>query len=144
MFLCVQSLKVTYHSEAVEKDDEAKVDQGSPGQEWLHGALENESVAVNALGIEGLLEIDVGNADAAPGEELGNGDQVLEPGEDQVGARATAHVGEKTERRSNCDAPVWNTILGALEQEARGLANLGNTEKITGAGVQESVTRRSG
>jgi hypothetical protein len=72
-------------SKAVEEDDQTKVDQGEPSKVWLIRRPEHQSLAINTLRNESLAELDVGNANAAPGEELGNGGEVLEPQKDVVG-----------------------------------------------------------
>lgn len=90
------------------------------------------------------IEADVCKANTGPGEALRDGGEILEPGEDKVGAGAQTHEGEEGDGGGNGDAVVGNTRLGALEEEARGLAELGNTEEVTGAGVQEGITGRGG
>ena len=42
--------------------------------------------AGDALGAEGGVEAQVGDGDGDPGEDLGDGGEVLEPGEDFCGA----------------------------------------------------------
>lgn len=86
------------------------------------------------------METDVTQADAAPGEALGDGDQVLEPYEDLVCAGTQAHEGEQGEDSCDTDTVVWHTGLGALQEELGGLAVLSDTEEITRAGVQECVS----
>lgn len=78
--------------EAVEEDDDGEEDEGEPGGVGLEGGLEDESVAVDALCLEGFVELDVGDADADPAEEGGDCGQVLEPGEDYVGAAGGAEI----------------------------------------------------
>jgi hypothetical protein len=80
--------------EAVEEDDQDEVDEGDPGRVWLEPALEDERVSIDALEHQGLAELDEGDADAAPGEEVGNRHQVLEPVEDGVCAGGNTHKGE--------------------------------------------------
>lgn len=57
---------------AVEEDDEGEVDERDPGGVGLEGGFEDERVAVDALGREGFVELDVGNLNGAPGEEGGD------------------------------------------------------------------------
>lgn len=78
--------------EAVEKSDDGEENQREPRGIWLEGGFEDQGVAVDALGLEGGVEADVGNGDGHPGEERGDGDEVLEPFEDDVGARGAGHV----------------------------------------------------
>ena len=78
--------------EAVEDDNEGEVDEGEVGEVWLEGRLEDEGVAVDALGFEGLVELNVCEADAAPGEETGDCGQVLEPFENDVRATGAGQV----------------------------------------------------
>ena len=105
-------------------------------------ALEYERVAVDVLSDECLAEAEVGNADGAPGEELGNGNQVLEPVEDVAGAGRDGHVCKEGDGGGDEDTPDWDTGLGALEKEARSLTDLGKCEQVTGAGEEESVGGR--
>lgn len=58
--------------EAVEDDDDDEEPEGSPGEVGLEGRFEDEGVSVYALGGEGFVELDVGYADTAPGEETGD------------------------------------------------------------------------
>jgi len=73
-------------NKVAEDQDESEVAQGEPGEVRLEGGLEHERVAVNPLGFEGLLELDVGDRNAAPGEKVGSGDEGREPQEDLVAA----------------------------------------------------------
>jgi hypothetical protein len=73
--------------ETVEDDDEQKVGECNPGDVWLTRGLENQGVAINALCFQRFLEAGVGEQDAAPGDQLRDRGQVLEPGEDFAGAR---------------------------------------------------------
>lgn len=62
---------------SVEDDDEGEIKESEPSGVWLEMALEDESVAVNTLCFERLIELDVGEADGTPCEERGDGGQVL-------------------------------------------------------------------
>ena len=130
--------------EAVEEDDEDEVDEGDPGTVRLEPALEDQRVAVDALGDECLAELDERDADAAPGEEVGNGHQVLEPVEDGVGASGHTHEGEQRDGRGDADTVDGNARGCALEKEPGGLSVLRNSKQISGTGVQEGVTSRGG
>jgi len=68
--------------EAVEKDDKREEDKSDPGKVWLEGGLEHKCISINTLGLKRSMELDVGNADGAPGKEGSNGGQVLEPFKD--------------------------------------------------------------
>ena len=57
------------------------------------------------------MEPNVREADAGPGEALGDGGQVLEPGEDEVGAGAQAHEGEEGDGGRDGDAVVGDAGL---------------------------------
>lgn len=104
--------------------------------------LEDERVAVDTLCLEGPVEAEVGDADGAPGEELGNGGEVLEPLEDDGGTLGDGEVGEEGDGGGDEDGVVWDTTLGTLQEELRSLLVLGDTEEVTGTGVQEGVTGR--
>lgn len=62
------------------------------GLKWR---FEDESVAIYALRFERKIEVDIRDAYANPGEEIGNGSQVLEPQEDCSRSRGTAEIGKK-------------------------------------------------
>lgn len=81
--------------EAVEDDDDGEEGESAPGNVGLEGGSEHQGLAIDALGLEGLVELDVGDADRAPGEEAGDGGKVLEPFERFVGAGGggRGHVG---------------------------------------------------
>ena len=70
----------------VEEDDETEEDACCVTKVGLEGGLEGELVAVNALGLAGVVEANVGDADGNPAEERGDGGEVLEPGENLRGA----------------------------------------------------------
>lgn len=129
------------HLEAVEDDDQSEVRERCPGNVWLALAPEEQSAAIDTLKLLCLPEARVGVANGAPGEELGNGGQVLEPGEDCVGASRDAHECEQRDGRGDGYTVVWYTPLRALEKEPGSLAVLGYCEEIAGAGVEESVAR---
>ncbi len=78
--------------EAVEDDDNGEEEEGGIREVWLEWRLEDKGIAVNALSLEGLVELDIRNADTAPGEETGDGCQVLEPGEDDVCTAGARHI----------------------------------------------------
>lgn len=59
--------------EAVEDGDDGEEDEREPGRVWLEGRTEAEGAAVDALGLEGGVEADVGNGDGHPREEGGDG-----------------------------------------------------------------------
>lgn len=67
--------------EAIEEDNETEEGKADPREVGLEWGLEDQGVAVNALGSKGLVELDVGNANRHPGEHRTDSSQVLEPGE---------------------------------------------------------------
>ena len=95
--------------EAVEDDDEGEEDEGGPGGVGLEGRLEDQRVAVDALRLERLVELDVRDADRAPREERRDRRQVLEPGEDHVRPRRAGHVRQERDGGRDADAPVRDT-----------------------------------
>jgi hypothetical protein len=54
------------HIKAIEDDDDSEVPEGHPGEVWLERTLEDKSVAVDALGFQGLMKLDVRNTNRAP------------------------------------------------------------------------------
>lgn len=63
----------------VEQDDQAEENQGSIAEIWLERTLEGQLVAIDVLSMTGVVEPDVRDVDADPGEEGGDCCQVLEP-----------------------------------------------------------------
>jgi hypothetical protein len=129
-------------SETIENDDNREVDKGKPGSKRLKFGLEDKRVPINILSDEGRAEAEISNANCNPSEELGDGDEVLEPAEDILGTAGDDHVGEKRYGRSDGNTVNRNTLLCALEEDLGCLSVLGNTEEISRASVQESVCRR--
>jgi len=66
---------------------QGEVDKGTPSHVWLEWRSEDEGVTVDILGLESLFKPGVCEANGAPCEELGNGNEILEPSENFVGAR---------------------------------------------------------
>ena len=54
--------------ETIEDDDHGEVPECEPRSVWLEARPKHESVAVNSLSLERLVELDVGDADRAPCE----------------------------------------------------------------------------
>ena len=81
--------------EAVEENDDREEEEGKPREVWLEGRLKHEGIAVDSLGLERGVKFDVRDADAAPGEKTGDGGEILEPGEDNIGAAGAGHVCQK-------------------------------------------------
>lgn len=129
--------------ESVEDDDHGEVEEGKPCSVWLETTLEDKSVAVNSLRLERLVELDVGDANRAPCEKGGDGDQVLEPTENSCRAtRANRQVCQAGDGGCDGDAPVWDTGFAAAEEESWSLSVLCKGEEVTGSGVEEGVGGR--
>ena len=54
------------------------------------------------------MEADVSDGDGHPDEEIGDCDEILEPGEDGRGAGGGGHVGEEADGSCDGDAVVWD------------------------------------
>ena len=101
--------------EAVEEEDQGEKDQGDPAEVGLKGRLEDERVAVDALRFERFVELDVGDRNTAPGEEVGNCDEILEPGEGfGRSAGSAAEVGEEGDGGSDEHTPIGDTTVGSV------------------------------
>ena len=61
--------------------------------------------------MQGRVEADVGEGDGHPGEEGGDGGEVLEPGEDCGGARGAGHVGQEGNGGGEEDAVIWDASV---------------------------------
>ena len=127
---------------SIEENDDGKVEEGKPCSVWLETTLEDKGVAVNSLRLERLVELNIGQADRAPCEKGGDGDQILEPSEN--GCRATGSNGQVCQAGDggrDCDTPVWDTSVATAKEESWSLFVLGKSEEVTGSGVEESVGR---
>lgn len=125
-------------------DDDGEVGKGEPGGVGLERALEHQLVAINTLRLQGVVELDVRQADGAPGEELRDRGQIVEPEEDDIGSARAAEVGQERDDRGDADTVVWDTSLGALQEKSGRLLVLRNTEKVTRASKEEGVRGRCG
>jgi len=125
--------------EPVEQQDHAEVGQGDVCSPRLPLALHDEAVAVDTLGDQCLAELDVCDQDVDPGDEVGNGAQVLEPVEDGAGTGAHAHVGKKRDGSGDKDGVVRDTALGTLEEDLGCLTVLGQGEEVTRTTEQEGI-----
>lgn len=91
--------------EAIEEDDNDEEHESDVGGVGLEAGLEDEvGVAVDILRNEGFSKAEVGDEDADPGEEGGDGCEGLEPVEDGGGARRDGHEGEEADTGSDEDA----------------------------------------
>jgi hypothetical protein len=88
-------LSLDEDTETVEDNDDAEVNKSKVRSVWLPLGLEHQGVAINTLRDERSAESEVCNSDGHPCKELSNGDEILEPQEDVVGASADTHVGKK-------------------------------------------------
>jgi len=123
---------IEYDNNAEESDSEPSTICSSPGSE-------NQSVAVNVLGLEGIAETEIGDTDGDPCEKLGNGDEILEPSEGNLGSVADGHICEEGDGCCEGDGVDWDTGLCALEEDLWSLSVLCYTEEITGSSVEEGV-----
>lgn len=82
---------------------------------------------IESLGLETLIEPQIGHADAEPGHQAGDGGHVLEPSEDCVGPGSDAHEGEKCESDGDEEgSPRKATFAGTFE-DLRGISGDGKT-----------------
>ena len=79
--------------EPVQDHDHHEEEQREPGGVGLEGGFEDQGVTGDTLGAQGGVEADVGYRDGHPGEEGGDGCEILEPGEDGGCAGSGGHVG---------------------------------------------------
>lgn len=100
--------------ETVEEGDYGEEEEGEVCREGLEGRFKNKSIAVDALSFQCLMESDICHRNAHPGEEVGDGGQVLEPFEDDVGASGAGQVGQEGDGRGNDDAVNWDPPVSKL------------------------------
>lgn len=92
----------------IEDNNEGEVDEREPSCVWLEPGPEYKSVTVNTLCLQCLVELHICNTDRAPGEEGGNGGQVLEPVEGcgSPTAGIDGEIRETSNRGCDEDAPA--------------------------------------
>lgn len=144
--------------EAVKQDDHGEKGEGEVGRIGLKVGAENQSAPVHALSLQRFVELDVRNGDADPGEQAGDGGQVLEPLEHLGGARRATQISQQGDgcrhqhanvRDSSADGvssyergkmPSESVIpLGTFQQNLRGLAILRQREQVSTPGVEKGV-----
>ena len=71
------------------------------------------------------METDVGQADAEPSDETGDGGHICKPVEHFSCTRADSHVGKEGERRAEGDGDPRKTIFCCFEEYPWGIASSG-------------------
>ena len=90
----IESLRLARESiEPIEQRNSGKEDEAEPRNVGLKGGFEDEGGAGDVLSAERGIKADVGDRDGDPGEDLGDGGKVLEPGKDLCRAGGAGHVG---------------------------------------------------
>lgn len=105
------TLRLRKRLKPIEQDHQHEEEERRPRRVRLERRPENKRVAVHALGLHRAVEPNVREADARPREALRDGGEVLEPGEDEVGAGAQAHEGEEGDGGRDGDAVVGDAGL---------------------------------
>lgn len=103
-FLCLARKRV----EAIEQSNNGEEAEGEPGCVRLEARFEDKRVAVNALSAQSAMEFDVRKRDRHPGQGCGDCCKVLEPLENDLGARGARHIRQQGDGGGNADAVVWN------------------------------------
>ena len=103
-FLCLARKR----GEAIEQNNDREEAEGGPGCVRLEARFENKRVAANALSAQSAMEFDVRKRDGHPGQACGDCCNVLEPLENDLGARGARHVRQQGDGGGNADAVVWN------------------------------------
>ena len=106
-FLCLARKCV----EAIEKDNDDEEAEGEPGAVWLKARFEDERVAANALSTQSLMESYVCNGNGNPGQKCRDCCKILEPLEDDLGARGAGHVCQQGDGGRRADAIVWDAPI---------------------------------
>jgi len=105
--------------ETHETDDEAG-NGGIPRRVRLEGGGEWQGLAVDSLGLHAGVETEIGQTDAEPGHEAGNGGHVGEPVEHLAGASVDAHERQEGERRRSDERRYGQPVAkGRLEYRGR-------------------------
>lgn len=94
---------------------------------------------LDALDLAGLVEAEVHDAAADPGDEAGGVGEVDEPVEDGVGAVADGQVGQEREEGGDADGHVGDAPAVAGLEDAGGVAGDGEGVERAGGHVQERI-----
>lgn len=125
--------------ESLRDDNQTQHGQSIPRQvrlEWCHIGQRG---AFDALQFQGCLEANVAQVDARPANQAGYRGDVEEPVESLGAVGAEVEEAEEAESRSDKDGNVWGLVLICGREELRGLADVGEGDKDTGAGVDVGV-----
>lgn len=129
---------------SVEDDDDGKEDETKVSGVRLGKSLEWQSAPLNTLSLESTIKSDGGEANCAPCEQIGNGDNIGKPVEHVSTTCGDSHEREKGDGSGDCNAVDWDTTLGAFAEEPWSLTNLCHSEEVSGSGVAKSVSGRRG
>lgn len=120
--------------EAVEDCDDGEEDEGEPCRVRLERGSEDQGASIDILGFKSSVEFDVGDRDGHPGEEVRDGGEVLEPLEDDVGARGARHVRQKGYSSCDNDTIIWNPPPRTLQEKPWRLSVLCQCVKVPRTG----------
>ena len=124
----------------VDNDEEDERDPCAPG---LEGSSPGELlVAVNALGFARVLEAQICDADGSPIGEGADGEEVLEPIEDDIGAGGEGHVCQAHEETVEGDGDPGNAESVDASEELGCVTVFGECEENTWATQNVSIAGR--
>jgi hypothetical protein len=126
---------------AGEDGDDAAADGADVGGEGLKTSLHRESVAIDVLGLAGVVVADIADTEGHPCEETGDSTKVEQPGKGlRCTTRAQREIGEGTKGKGSEDGPVRYTLAVDLGEELRHLAICGESDEHARTDVAVAVT----
>lgn len=118
--------------ETIQEDNDTEVSQSSIRSIRLESTLERQSVPVNTLCLQRMVESDISNTDTTPCKQERHGCQVLEPSEDDCWTTfADREVCEQRDGGCDSDAVDGDPLLGATKQELWCMTILGKGEEVS-------------
>lgn len=120
------------HMEPVEEDNNTEVSQSSISSIGLESTLERQSIPINTLRLQCMIEPDISNTDTAPSKQKRNSGQVLEPSKDDGWSSLTdREICEQRDGGRDGDAVDGDPLLGAAKQDLRCVAVLSKGEEVS-------------
>lgn len=125
--------------ESIEYDDDQKEAERDVCQIRLTPGVERHICSGDALSLEGSAESDGRQADADPGEQVGDSRQIQEPAEDGSGAGPNSQIAKEGKYECEGDGNPGKTFLAAFQEYPGRLSVLGQPKEISRTSVEEGI-----
>ena len=120
---------------ALSEDNDGSESHTVPGHRSATPGLEGQGVAIDVLCLKSPHECNVADANASPGNESSNGDDVQQPVEGFGSAGRAVHVAEKAHCSGNGGGPVWHALLRSLLEQSWSVTVFSKTDEDSATGV---------